>query len=147
MERRTFIKALSVACASVLLLPKTIMAAVWNKAAFVETKFDKTLQNLGMTHAKPSDRIVIKAPDRAENGAIVQVEVKSELANTQAITLLVEKNPTPLIATYAFSEGAVGGVTTRIKMADTSDVTVIVKAGDQYYRNQKNVVVLESGCG
>jgi sulfur-oxidizing protein SoxY len=36
---------------------------------------------------------------------------------------------------------------TRIKMAETSDIKVVVKAGSQYFTYSKNVVVLENGCG
>jgi sulfur-oxidizing protein SoxY len=46
-----------------------------------------------------------------------------------------------------FSNGAMPQIITRIKMAETSDIKIIVKAGDRYFTASKNVVVLESGCG
>jgi sulfur-oxidizing protein SoxY len=58
----------------------------------------------------------------------------------------VDKNPTPLIANFMFSHGAEPYVVTRIKMAETSDIKVIVKAGNAYYTHSRNVVVLENGC-
>ncbi len=146
MHRRQFIKALSSVTAAVWLMPKMVLAAIWNKPAFETTKMDAALQDIGVTSVEMSDKIKIKAPDRAENGAIVQLEIESQLPNTESIAVLVEKNPTPLIASYQFAEGTLGFVITRIKMADTSDVTVIVKAAGQYYKQAKNVVVLESGC-
>lgn len=146
MHRRQFIKGLSAVLASVLVLPKMVLAAVWNKPAFETDSLSKALADLGIKQTIKTDQINIKAPDRAENGAIVQVEVESRIANTQSISILVEKNPTPLIATYQFAEGVAGFMITRIKMADTSDVTVVVKAEDKYFTNTKNVVVLESGC-
>jgi sulfur-oxidizing protein SoxY len=147
MHRRQFIKALSSTLAAVWLAPKMALAAIWNKPVFETTQMTQALKDLGADLAIKSDKIQIKAPDRAENGAIVQVEIDSSLANTESIAILVEKNPTPLIATYNLVEGVAGYVVTRIKMADTSDITVIVKAGGVFYKNTKNVVVLESGCG
>lgn len=147
MERRTFITKLLAGSVALLLMPKILWAAVWNKPAFVETKLGQAMKALDIQHPKQTDQIIIKAPDRAENGSIVQVEITSKLANTESITILVEKNPTPLIATYKLSPAVVGHVITRIKMADTSDITAVVKAGGKHYLQRKNVVVLESGCG
>ncbi len=86
------------------------------------------------------------APDFAENGAVVQVEVRSRIAGTEAIAILVDKNPTPLIANFMFSNGAEPAVVTRIKMAETSNLQVIVKAGDRYFSAAKQVEVSLSGC-
>ena len=77
----------------------------------------------------------------------MQVEIKSNIANTESIAILVDKNPTPLIATFKFSNGAEPFVVTRIKMAESSDIKVVVMAGGQYFTNARNVVVLENGCG
>ena len=46
-----------------------------------------------------------------------------------------------------FSNGAQPFVVTRIKMAETSYIKVVVKAGNQYFSNTKSVEVLENGCG
>ncbi len=147
MERRGFLKHLAAISAALMVLPKTVLSAVWDKPAFMQTRLDETYKTLGIASPIKSDSIQIQAPDRAENGSIVQVAVNSELANTESITLFVEKNPTVLIATYDISPAMVGSIITRIKMADTSDVIAVVKAGGKYYQNRKNVVVLESGCG
>lgn len=147
MERRKFMKHLATVGVAMLTLPKLALTALWDKSAFKHTVVEETYQQLGIVHPIKSDKIHIKAPDRAENGSIVQVEIKSELANTESISLLVEKNPTVLIATYQISPVTVGSIVTRIKMADTSDVIAVVKADGKYYQTRKNVVVLESGCG
>jgi len=94
-----------------------------------------------------SQDIFINVPDKAENVAIVQGEVKSNIAITEAISIFVEKNPTALIAYFKFGEGVDMFIVTRIKMADTSDIKMVVKSGNQYFTNAKNVVVLENVCG
>ena len=147
MQRRNFVSLLLGTITLVLLQPLSALATLWNKAAFETTKLNEASKNLAIHDEIISQDIQIIAPDRAENGAIVQVEVQSNIANTETISILVEKNPTPLIAHFKFSNGAEPFIVTRIKMADTSDIKVVVKAGSQYFTHSKNVIVLENGCG
>lgn len=144
MQRRDFLLGLAAFAA---LLPAKVFAALWNKAAFDSVLLKDAGRHLNIGAEIPSADIRIIAPDRAENGAIVQLEVKSSIADTEAISIFVEKNPTPLIANFMFSNGAEPFVVTRIKMAETSDIKIVVKAGNQYFTNTKNVEVLENGCG
>ena len=145
-KRRQFLGLISASLTTALLLPIRAMAAIWNKAAFDAIKLDDAIKNLEINAEIPSRDIEIIAPDRAENGAIVQLEITSRIPNTEAIAVFVEKNPTALIGNFMFSNGAMPQIVTRIKMAETSDIKIIVKAGNQYYSNAKNVIVLESGC-
>lgn len=146
-NRRALLGVMMTASLSLLLLPCRAIAAIWNKAAFEANQIDKAQKNIGVIDERMSKEIVIFAPDRAENGAIVQVEIKSLIPNTEAIAIFVEKNPTALVGNYMFTNGALPHIVTRIKMAETSDIKVVVKAGNQYYSNTKNVIVLENGCG
>lgn len=147
MQRRGFLSLLFSSTLCLLLQPLTALAAVWNKAAFETEKINEASKILTIDDAVASSDIQIVAPDRAENGAVVQVEINSNIANTDLIYILVEHNPTPLIAQFAFSNGAQPYVVTRIKMAETADIKVVVKAGNQFFSHSKNVVVLENGCG
>jgi|SRR5450830_1392440 len=147
MQRRNFLSLLFGTATLILMQPVNALVALWNKAAFETVKLNEATKNLAIHDEIVSHDIQIIAPDRAENGAIVQVEVQSNIANTETISILVEKNPTPLIAHFKFSNGAEPFVVTRIKMADTSDIKVVVKAGSQYFTHSRNVIVLENGCG
>ena len=146
MQRRNFLQLLLGAAATLLLVPVSALAAVWNKAAFGSATVPGALQGLEIPSETPSADIEIIAPDRAENGAVVQVEVRSRIPNTEAIAILAEKNPTPLIANFMFSNGAEPFVITRIKMAETCDIQAIVKVGDQYFKASRRVEVSENGC-
>lgn len=146
MQRRKFIKAL-LGGMGLALLPIRAIAAIWNVPAFQATQLQTALAALGVTRLTPSNQINIVAPDKAENGAVVQIEVASNIPNTQSIAILVDKNPTALIANFVFSGGADGFIVTRIKMAETSDVQAVIKAGDAYFVAKKRVEVLENGCG
>ncbi len=144
MQRRNFLLGL---ISAALLLPLQALAALWNKPAFEAVKLNDAERGLEINGEVTSQDIQVSAPDMAENGAIVQVEIRSNIPNTESLMILVEKNPTPLIAHYKFSNGAEPFIVTRIKMAETSDIKVIAKVGNQYFSNAKNVVVLENGCG
>ncbi|MDO9151827.1 MAG: thiosulfate oxidation carrier protein SoxY [Methylotenera sp.] len=144
MQRRSFLLGI---LTLVALAPIKVLAALWNRPAFEAVKIEDVTQHLNVSEEIPSSDILIVAPERAENGAVVQVEVRSNINGTEAIAILVENNPTPLIANFMFSHGAEPFVVTRIKMAETSDLKVVVKVGNQYFTHAKNITVLENGCG
>ena len=146
MQRRKFIQFL-LGAVSVALLPTRAFAAIWNVSAFQATQADSALAGLGVGSLEPSPLITLIAPDKAENGAVVQIEVISNIPNTESIAILVDKNPTSLIAHFKFGHGADPFVVTRIKMAETSDVQAVIKANNQYFVAKKRVEVLENGCG
>jgi len=129
------------------LLPVVQLAQAWNKLAFEADKQAESEKILKMTALTQSDAITVIAPDRAENGAVVQVAFKSDMPNIESMTLLVENNPTPLIARFLMEKGVKADFTTRIKMAETSNVKVVVKAGGEFFYNTKKVQVMENGCG
>ena len=145
-QRRTFIKFL-IGAASLALIPMRAFAAAWNSSAFQATQMQEALAGLGVNRLNASSLIRVVAPDKAENGAVVQIEITSNIPNTESISILVDKNPTSLIAYFKFSQGADPFVVTRIKMAETSDVQAVIKADNQYFVGKKRVEVLENGCG
>jgi len=129
------------------LAPIKVLAALWNKAAFESTRLQDASRHLQINAEIPSQLIEIVAPERAENGAIVQVEVRSHIPQTEAIAIFVENNPNPLIANFIFNNGAQPFVVTRIKMAENSEIKVVVKSAERYFTHSKNVIVLSNGCG
>ena len=152
-KRRTFLKSAGaastvvVAVAAGLIKPTSVMAAEWNKPAFEAKGVPDALKSLGATGAADSKDILIKAPDIAENGAVVPVEVTSKIAGTTTIVMMVEKNANPLTADFNLMNGAEGYVSTRIKMGQTSNVRVVVKAGNKSYTAVKEIKVTIGGCG
>jgi sulfur-oxidizing protein SoxY len=77
----------------------------------------------------------------------VQIAPNAAQASTEAIAILVEKNPTPLIANFMFSNGAEPYIVTRIKMAETSELRAIIKANGRYYSVSRTIEVAQGGCG
>jgi sulfur-oxidizing protein SoxY len=122
-------------------------AATWNKAAFESKAIAETLKGLGAGSPAESRDIVITAPDIAENGAVVPIAVTSKIPGTQQISIVAEKNPFPLAATFDVGNGGEGYVSTRIKMGQTSDVWAVVKADGKFYAAKKEVKITVGGCG
>jgi sulfur-oxidizing protein SoxY len=151
--RRTFLKGtgaagtVAVALAAGLLKPGQVLANEWNKAAFESKSIIDSLKAIGGSSAADSKDILVKAPDIAENGAVVPVEVTSKIPGTESITIVVEKNDRPLVAVFNLANGAEGFISTRIKMAQTSDIKILVKAGGKMYTAKKEVKVTIGGCG
>ena len=103
-QRRKFIKYL-IGVASLALIPMRAFAAAWNSSAFQATQMQEALAGLGVNRLNASSLITVVAPDKAENGAVVQIEITSNIPNTESISILVDKNPTSLIAHFKFSQG------------------------------------------
>ncbi|MDZ7593903.1 MAG: thiosulfate oxidation carrier protein SoxY [Thiobacillus sp.] len=138
--------AVAVAVAAGLLKPTQAMAA-WNKGAFEAKNVGDVMKNLGVSAPADSKDISIKAPDIAENGAVVPVEVTSGIAGITSIVVIAEKNAQPLVGTFNLSGGAQGFISTRIKMGQTSLVRAVVNAGGKSYTAAKEVKVTIGGCG
>ncbi|HEY5702371.1 MAG TPA: thiosulfate oxidation carrier protein SoxY [Gammaproteobacteria bacterium] len=96
---------------------------------------------------KPSDKLTIDVNDVIENGAVVPLAIKSGLPNVHSITILVEKNPNPLIANFKLHPLCQGFIETRIKMGESSDIIAVIRADDQLYSTRKFVEVIAGGCG
>ncbi len=135
------------AVAAGLLKPSDVFAQEWNKDAFDTRNVNDTLKALGGVSAAPSKDVLIIAPDIAENGAVVPLAVSSTLPNVQQIALLVEKNPNALAANIMIPGGTEAGISTRVKMDQTSNVHALVKADGKWLIASKEVKVTLGGCG
>jgi sulfur-oxidizing protein SoxY len=153
IKRRIFLKrslaagAVGVAAASGLLAPQRVLAA-WNKEAFEAKELPAALNALlGSSDMTESADITVKAPDIAENGAVVPITVDAGMEGVESVSIIASNNPVPLVANFIMGAGATGFVSTRIKMGKTGDVIGVVKAGGKLYSAKKEVKVTIGGCG
>ena len=152
-QRRNFLKLASaagtLAAAAIAGLARSgaAWAQSWNKAGFEARAVPEVMKSLGASGAADSRDIVITAPDIAENGAVVPVEVVSRIPGTESISIIAEKNPFPLTATVEFANGSEPYTYVRIKMGETANVRAVVKAGGAFYTAVKEVKVTVGGCG
>ena len=143
--RRLFLQGAGVLAAT-LLTPLAALAA-WNKQAFGAKSAADALKGIGAADASPSSDVIIEAPDIAENGAVVPIEITSQVPGTRSIAVLIDKNPFPLVAKFDFMEGALPFVKVNVKMGETSDVRAIAEANGRHYSATKNIKVTIGGCG
>jgi sulfur-oxidizing protein SoxY len=139
--------ALMALAAQAGLLPGVSLAQDWNKAAFETKTIADLVKAFGGADPAQNKDIAIKAPDIAENGAVVPFEVTSRIPKTESIAVLVEKNPNILAANFAVPDGTEPFVVTRVKMGQTSNVHALVKADGKYYYATREVKVTLGGCG
>lgn len=115
---------------------------------FAQDALQETIDNLVKgKKTTDSDKITLKIPKIAENGAVVPISVSTSLVNVESIAILVPKNPIPLSAKFKLTGDLEPFVSTRIKMAATSDVIVLVETSDAVYRSTEHVSVTIGGCG
>ncbi len=152
--RRTLLKgagaagAITAAMAAGVLKPSGALAAEYNRAAFEAKDLANAFRNIGAGSAADNSGIVIKAPDIAENGAVVPVDISSSIPNTISLAVLVDKNPLPLSSAFDFANGALPEMALRLKMGQTSMVEVVAKTSDgKFYKAKKEVKVTVGGCG
>ncbi len=151
-RRRTILKAagttgmLAAAAAAGLVAPADALAQV-TKATFEAKTTADALKSMGIANAVESKDIQIKAPDIAENGAVVPLEITSSIPGTESIAVFIEKNPFPFAGSFDVSKGALPFVALRTKIGESSNVRVVVAAGGKHFTTVKEVKVTIGGCG
>ena len=101
---------------------------------------------LGLKPPRDSDGIRIVAPDVAENGASVPVEIQTDLPQVERILLIGERNLFPLLADASFNPRFKPWFEARVKLAETSKLRAIILANGQLYSSSKTVRVIVGGC-
>jgi hypothetical protein len=95
--RRKFVKQTG-GLIGLLLAAGFVRAEEWNRIAFEGKQLDDVIRGLGGNGAQESAEVVILAPEIAENGAVVPMQIISKVNKTESIAIVVEKNPNPLAA-------------------------------------------------
>lgn len=152
--RRTFLQG-STASAMLLplfgiglLMPRRVLAAGWNPAAFGAKNVNEALKAYGAAAALETRDILISAPDIAENGAKVDIEVTSNVPGTRSIAVFADKNPMPMCAAIEFGANALPFARLQLKLAETTRVRVIAKAADgRNHVASREIKVTLGGCG
>jgi sulfur-oxidizing protein SoxY len=149
MDRRSMLKAagtISAAAAAVAAFPRAVFAA-YSEKAFKNPKIEDSLNELfGGNATTPSGDVKLKAPDIAENGAVVPIEVSTSM-KADKIAFMVKENPNPLAIVADIPAGTEAMVKTRVRMGKTTQVTAIVSSNGKLYTASKEVKVTIGGCG
>ena len=131
-----------------LLLPGRVLAAEWNRNAFTAHSVAEALKASGVTQAGESRDIVIAAPEIAENGAKVDIEITSNLPGTRSLAIFADKNPMPLAATLEFAGTALPYARVQLKLAESTRLRVVARTNDgKQHVALREIKVTLGGCG
>ena len=123
-------------------------ALAFNKAAFEAKSIADAFKALGVGAPVESKDVTIVGPDIAENGAVVPFTISTTLAGVKHLLLLVEKNPSVLIAQFNMTDMVEANFVTRSKMGQSSDVYAVAVMNDgKALFAKKEVKVTLGGCG
>lgn len=129
------------------LFPQYAFAA-FNKAAFEAKSIGDAVKAFGGSAPVESKDVTLTAPDIAENGAVVPLGVATTLAGVKHMLLLVEKNPSTLVAKFDVTPTVDANFLTRAKMGQSSDVYAVAIMNDgKALFAKKEVKVTLGGCG
>lgn len=152
-HRRRFLKGSSAALllpllGGGLLLPGRILAADWNKPALSARTLAEALKASGLSNATESRDIIINAPEIAENGAKVEVDISSNIPGTRSLAVFAEKNPMPLAAMLEFTGNALPFARLQLKMAESMRLRVVARTTEgKTHVAFREIKVTLGGCG
>jgi len=153
MKRREFIQSI-LAVSAVATLPTTLSAEEKKKNPN-EMSFEDALKAItNGKEAKVSDKVKLKAPEIAENGAVVPVKVevdhpmeKDNYVKSIHVLNTANGNARCVDVMLTPANGR-GYFATRIKLSKTQDVVAVVGLSDgTFIKASQNVKVTIGGCG
>jgi sulfur-oxidizing protein SoxY len=123
-------------------------AHAWPARAFHADAVDAAIAELfGDRDTEESERITLTAPDIAENGRVVPVEVAADLPGVETMTVLSDGNPFPLLARAHVTSAVAPRVSIRVKLGQSATLIALVEADGKLYRGTRAVKVTAGGCG
>jgi len=165
MERRKFIQSMfAVSAVAAVSTPNMLMAEEAKKEEAPKapaTKgpndmtYDEAVKIItGGKGAKDSDKITLKAPEIAENGAVVPIKVTvdypmTEKEHVKEIHILNTANGNSRCADVMLTPAnEVGYFATRVKLSKTQDVVALVGLSDgTFIKASASIKVTIGGCG
>jgi sulfur-oxidizing protein SoxY len=125
-----------------------LQAAAYQKAAFEAKTPADVAKALGAGAPVESKDITVGGPDIAENGAVVPLSASTTLPGVRRMLILVEKNPSAMVALFNVTDGVDANFATRAKMGQSSDVYAVAIMNDgKALFAKKEVKVTLGGCG
>lgn len=149
MNRRNFL-GLGLGAIAVATVPSTLSAIDFRATkpkAWDAKKVDEGIKALYGTNATTQGKVKLKAPEIAENGAVVPITVSSKL-DAKSVAIFQDANPEATVAVFTVPEDGIIDYSLRIKLQKTANVTAVVETKDgKLYSATKMVKVTKGGCG
>lgn len=143
-DRRRFL----VSCSALVLAPGLALAQQNQNP-----QRDALLRELTRGTPVRTGRVVVDTPPLADNGHSVPLRIAVDSPMTAAdhvrrITILAERNPRPLVASYALGpHSGRAEIATRIRVADIQDIVAVAEMSDgSFWMGSAHVIVTELAC-
>lgn len=131
-----------------LLVPGRSIAEAWNRNAFGARSIGEALKFHASASAAETREIVINAPEIAENGAKVDVEITSNLEGTRTLAVFADKNPFPLCAVIEFSDPVLPFAKIQLKLSESTRIRAVARTADgKFHVAFREIKVTLGGCG
>jgi len=149
MNRRNFLGLGLGAVAAAAVMPSALSATDFRAekpAAWTANKVDAALKALYGTSSTTEGKVKLKAPDIAENGAVIPITVSTKL-KAKTVAIFQDANPEATVAVFTVPANGIIDYSVRIKMAKTGNVVVVAEVDGKLYSASKAVKVTAGGCG
>lgn len=153
MERRKFL-GLGAGILAATMVPMSISAQNYRETKVDLWKVknekgkpgvDAAIEALFGSNKTEEGKVKLKAPDIAENGAVIPVTAKAEGASR--IAIFQDANPESAVAVFDVPANGIADYSIRIKMQQTGNVVVVAEVDGKLYKASKTVKVTIGGCG
>jgi len=114
--------------------------------AWTASKVEQGIQEVFGSSTTINSKVKLKAPDIAENGAVIPLTVSSKLAGSK-VAIFQDANPESTVAVFTVPENGIIDYSVRIKMQKTGTVYAVVESDGKLYASSKMVKVTIGGCG
>jgi sulfur-oxidizing protein SoxY len=149
MQRREFLSLGAGVLVAASVMPATLRAEnfrVTKPKLWHAKTVDTAIKDLYGTTTTTKGHVTLKAPDIAENGAMIPISFKTDLkASTMAV--FQDVNPESCVAVFTVPKNGIPSYDVRIKMAKTGTITVVAEVDGKLYSTSKTVKVTIGGCG
>jgi sulfur-oxidizing protein SoxY len=104
------------------------------------------------TATEATDKVVLEAPYRAEDAALVPITMRvpaAVAATAKKLTLIIDKNPAPVVAEFTFGPAAGDGervISTRVRVDMYSNVRAVLETNDGALYMATKFVKAAGGC-
>jgi sulfur-oxidizing protein SoxY len=145
-SRRQVLAGASIAAAAIIIAPHT----AWAKPDDVAAEMKKLFAEKPMLEGK----VKIDAPQIAENGLVVPINIEvdspmTEADHVKAIYVFADGNPLPNVVTYKFTPACgKAAASTRMRLAQTQNVICVAEMSNGTLHMAKaEIKVTIGGCG
>ena len=104
------------------------------------------MDELRLARSEINPAVDLMSPDIAVDGASIMLEFQALLPNVDGLAVYIEGNPQPLAAVFHLAPNVLPEMKLMVRLAQSSNVSIVVRSQGRFYRNFKFVKVTQGGC-